>query len=437
VRPQYHYAAAANWLSDPNGLVYHCGEWHLFYQYNPHGEEWGHMSWGHAVSADLAAWQELPVAIAEDDRDMIFSGSAVSDPEGLAGFGRDALVALYTAAAAHGPAHQSQALAWSNDQGRSWTKYAGNPVIDLGLADFRDPNVFWHAGTKRWIMVVALSAENRALIFASHDLRQWDELSVIHGTGAPGRVWECPLLIELPVEGTGETRWLFKVDLLHDGPGSGAVYQTGTFDGIHFKPDGPPHAPVWQVADHGRDFYAAIAWHEPRDAAGRPAWIGWMGNHAYQGRLPEQGWRGAMSLPRRLSLVPVGRGYCLRQELEPAAVAAVATVAPGAAMTSAAARIEIPGADACNLTISDSAGRILKVERDASALTVIRCDPDAPYLDARCGVDVEPDQPVTLWLDGGSAELLSQDGRAALTLQHRLSGEVLTLSFVQTADASA
>ena len=437
MRPQYHYAPAANWLSDPNGLVHHRGEWHLFYQYNPQGEDWGHMSWGHAVSPDLATWQELPVAIAEDAQDMIFSGSAVIDPAGSAGFGREAMVAIYTAAAAHGPAHQTQALAFSTDLGRSWTKFAGNPVIDLGLADFRDPNVFWHAATGRWIMVVVLSAENRALLYASHDLRHWDELSVIHGSGAPGRVWECPLLIELPVEGTAETRWLFKVDALHDGPGSGAIYQTGTFDGIRFHPDGPALEPVWQVADHGRDFYAAIAWHEPRDAAGRPVWIGWMGNHAYQGQLPRQGWRGAMSLPRRLSLVRSGQAYALRQEAEPAAIAGVAQVAADAAETGQAARIDLPGGLAFKLTLADQDGRILVIERGPEGLFASRRDPRNPALDADTTVCLGAGQELTLWLDGGSIELLSKDGLAALTMQHRLAGERLALRYEQAAEALA
>ncbi|MFM5949369.1 MAG: glycoside hydrolase family 32 protein [Novosphingobium sp.] len=434
MRPQYHYAPAANWLSDPNGLVHHKGEWHLFYQYNPQGEDWGHMSWGHAVSPDLAAWQELPVAIAEDAADMIFSGSAVVDEHGSAGFGRDAMIAVYTAAAAHGPARQNQALAFSTDRGRSWTKYPGNPVLDLGLADFRDPNVFWHAATQRWIMVVALSAENRALLYASHDLKHWDELSVIHGAGAPGRIWECPLLIELPVDGTGETRWIFKVDVLHDGPGSGAIYQTGTFDGIRFQPDGPALEPVWQLADHGRDFYAAIAWHEPRDAAGRPVWIGWIGNHAYQGQLPRQGWRGAMSLPRRLSLVRRGQGYFLRQEAEPAAVAGVATVSPEMTGIGQAARIDLPGAAAFQLTIADREGRWLKIKRRSEGLSVTRHDPLTPNLESRCVAPLAPGEPITLWLDTGSVEMLSLDGLTALTVQHRLAGESLSLSYEQAAE---
>ena len=314
MRPSYHYAPAANWLSDPNGLVHADGEWHLFYQYNPHGDQWGHMAWGHAVSDDLAGWRELSPALIEDERHLIFSGSAVVDETGSAGFGVGAMVAIYTGAARCGT-HQVQCLAASTDSGRTWEKFAGNPVLDRSSADFRDPNVFWHAGSARWIMVVAMSAENRALLFASSDLRDWRELSAIEADGCPGRVWECPLLIELPIEGGG-TRWLFKVDVLHDGPGSGALAVTGLFDGVRFVPDrGVAGAADWQIVDHGRDFYAAIAWHAPRDAEGRPCWIGWMGNHLYQGQLPARGWRGAMSVPRRLGLRATGDDRLLRFRL--------------------------------------------------------------------------------------------------------------------------
>lgn len=428
MRPQYHFAAVANWLSDPNGLVYDQGEWHLFYQYNPKGEDWGHMSWGHAVSRDLADWKELPVAIPDNERHMIFSGSAVIDREGRAGFGKGAMVALYTASAAHGPPHQSQALAWSIDRGRGFTQFAGNPVLDRNAADFRDPNVFWHAATQRWIMVVALSAENRALLYASHDLINWDELSVIHGAGAPGRVWECPLLIELPVEDCGETRWLFKVDVLHDGPGSGAIYQTGTFDGIRFCPDGPALEPRWHLADHGREFYAAIAWHEPRDAAGRPAWIGWMGNHAYQGQLPRQGWRGAMSLPRRISLVKDADQYRLRQIAEPAAVAHVKEMPCDVEQVGQAARIVLPARPEFVWSIADAEGRAIEIRRSGATLRATRHDPVSPLLDAVCECTTSGDGPIEIWLDGGSIEVLGEDGLCALSLQHRLSGNELTQS---------
>lgn len=427
MRPLYHYAPAANWLSDPNGLVYAHGQWHLFYQYNPQGEDWGHMSWGHAVSPDLAQWHELPVALAEDDQNMIFSGSAVVDSEGSAGFGRGALVAIYTAAAVRGPQNQSQAIAHSTDQGLTWEKYAGNPVIDLGMADFRDPNVFWHAPSSRWIMVVVLSNENRALIYGSHDLKQWDELSGIAGTGAPGRIWECPLLIELPIEGSSEARWLFKVDVLQDGPGSGAIYQTGTFDGTRFTPDGPELEPLWQLADHGSDFYAAIAWPEPRDEAGRPVWIGWIGNHAYQGQMPQQGWRGAMSLPRRISFQRSGDRLVLRQVVEPAAVAAVVPTSPDALRCAAATRITLPDQQEYSLSIADQAGRMVLVEGRGGLLLVTRRDPVSPFLDAVHKVQLSSDAALTLWLDHGSAELLGDDGASVTTVQHRLAGAELAL----------
>ncbi|MBS0477517.1 MAG: glycoside hydrolase family 32 protein [Proteobacteria bacterium] len=433
MRPLYHYAAAANWLSDPNGLVHHDGEWHLFYQYNPQGEDWGHMSWGHAVSTDLATWRELPVAIEDDPQDLIFSGSAVCDPDGRAGFGTNALIALYTASSAQPPQRQSQALAWSIDRGRTWHKYDGNPVVDRGLADFRDPNVFWHEATQRWIMVVALSAEHRALIYGSSDLRHWDELSVVESGGAPGRIWECPLLIELPVEDCGETRWVFKVDVLHDGPGSGTIYRTGTFDGTRFVADGRAAAP-WQVADWGSDFYAAIAWHEPRDAKGRPLWVGWMGNHAYQAQLPRQGWRGAMSLPRRLSLVTAGEGWALRQEVEPAAVAGVPTVSHLADAIPVAARIVLPPAEYCTLTVADAAGRQFVIERHAALLSICRRDSVSPVLDTVGRCHVASGAPVVLWFDAGSCEVLSAEGLCALTFQHRLAGESWAMRFTPGGD---
>lgn len=422
MRPAYHYAAHANWLSDPNGLVHHAGEWHMFYQYNPHGEDWGHMSWGHAVSRDLAQWEELPPALLEDERHAIFSGSAVIDRANSAGFGKDAMVAIYTGAAV-GAAHQVQCLAWSNDAGRSWTKYEGNPVLDIGLADFRDPNVFWHEPTRRWIMVVVLSAENRARLYASHDLKTWDELSDIPGDGAAGEIWECPLLIELPVEGTDRMRWLFKVDVLKGAPGSGALYLVGEFDGTRFVPD---HS-EWQVADTGSDFYAAIAWHEPRDAQGRPLWIGWMGNHAYQGRLPRQGWRGAMSLPRRLSLVEEGAGLVLRQVAEPAAVRTVPFVPRDAANVPMACRIALPELGDFSLVLGDGDGRLIILERHGAVLSATRRDPHAPFLDIVKRARIKGGRPLELWLDAGSIEVLGDDGLLSLSLQHRLAGDVLSL----------
>lgn len=404
MRPRYHYAPARNWLSDPNGLVHHAGEWHLFYQYNPQGEDWGHMSWGHAVSRDLAGWEELPVAIEDDARHMIFSGSAVIDRDDTGGFGKDSMIALYTGAMSGEPARQVQCLASSGDRGRSWSLFAGNPVIDLGLSDFRDPNVFWHAPSLRWIMVVVLSNENTALLYASENLREWERLSEISGAGAPGLVWECPLLIELPVE-AGGSRWLFKVDALRDAPGSGAIYCTGTFDGAAFKAD----ECGWKVADWGADFYAAIAWHEPRDDQGRPVWIGWMGNHSYQGRLPVKGWRGAMSMPRRIWFRRSAEGFLLCQQVDPAIPA---TVPHGGYR-----RID---GDDWRLVFDDGAGRSIEVNRRSGKLVMVRRDSASPFLDLRREVAVDSDCPVELWLDSGSLELIADAGGLALTMQHSM-----------------
>lgn len=425
MRPHYHYAPAANWLSDPNGLVHHKGEWHLFYQYNPEGEDWGHMSWGHAVSPDLATWQELEPALLDDADEMIFSGSAVIDTDNRAGFGHDAMVAIYTGAGVGPPPIQSQCLAASTDAGRTWAKYPGNPVLDRNMADFRDPNVFWHEPSARWVMVVVLSNEQRAVIYGSSDLKQWDELSDVPTAGAPGEVWECPLLIELPVDGTSERRWLLKVDVLRGAPGSGALYQTGTFDGVQFQADGKDGVPSWGVADWGTDFYAAIAWHEPRDAAGRPVWIGWMGNHAYQGQLPKQGWRGAMSLPRRLSLSKQANAYALVQQVEPAAIAAVPPLPWGTPAVLPVGRLTMPPGDGW-LALVDAVGRILRIERRQDMLFVSRRDPVTPALDTVQRLDGGGSDAITIWLDRGSIELLSADGNHAITLQHRMTGESYT-----------
>jgi sucrose-6-phosphate hydrolase SacC (GH32 family) len=287
-------------------------------------------------------------------------------------------------------------------------------------------------------MVVVLSNENRALLYASRDLKVWEEVSTIHGAGAPGRIWECPLLIELPVEGSpGETRWIFKVDALHDGPGSGAIYQTGTFDGMRFVPDGNPLQPAWHAIDHGRDFYAAIAWHEPRDQVGRPLWIGWIGNHAYQGMLPRQGWRGAMSVPRRLSLVRQGQDWALRQKLEPAAIAGVPPASLDSGETPPCARLDLPHAREFRLDLADGQGRSIAIERREGALRVTRHDPVTPALEASCEVAGLRDGTLTLWLDRGSIEVFGNDGLLVLTLQHRLSGDRWSLSFEESAEALA
>lgn len=427
MRPRFHLAPAKNWLSDPNGLVHHEGQWHLFYQYNPHGEDWGHMAWGHAVSDDLASWSELEPALVEEDGVMIFSGAAVVDADNTAGFGADAMVAIYTGARVS-PPHQAQCLAWSLDGGRCWVKHEANPVLDLGLADFRDPNVFWHAPSGHWVMVLPLSAENRAAIYVSSDLRTWRLTSYVEAPGTPGHLWECPLLIELPIEASGRTAWLFKVDVLSGAPGSGAIYLTGAFDGEVFT----AHQP-WRVVDFGADYYAAIAWHDPRDIEGRPCWIGWMGNHAYQAQLPKQGWRGAVSLPRRLSLVEGSDGLRLRQTIEPAIIREMAKggskpLEQGACPGPGAAHLVIDyGHEAGQVAFVDAFERSVSVLAQGGEIVVERLDPTCPALNCIKAMPLASLGKVEIWLDHGSLEILADDGTGALGLQHRLDGATVTI----------
>ncbi len=299
-RPAYHFTPELNWMNDPNGLVYLDGEYHLFYQHNPLGNEWGHMSWGHAVSKDLLHWEHLPIALRDEYGVMMFSGSAVVDRRNTSGFGKlgRPLVAIYTG---HGHDRQTQDLAYSNDRGRTWTKYAGNPVLDLNERDFRDPKVFWHEPTKRWVMVVSLAVQKRVQFYGSRDLKAWTLLGGFGPAGAPNKPnWECPDLFELPIEGEpGKTRWVLEVDMGNGAVagGSGGEYFTGVFDGKQFTADSLES----QWVDYGRDFYAPVSWSDIPADDGRRLWIGWMNN--WETCLnPTNPWRSAMSIPRELTL---------------------------------------------------------------------------------------------------------------------------------------
>ncbi|MFJ9036751.1 GH32 C-terminal domain-containing protein [Streptomyces sp. NPDC102406] len=238
-RPQFHFTPQKNWMNDPNGLVHYKGEYHLFYQYNPNGNSWGDMSWGHAVSTDLVHWKQLPLALSHDDKEMVFSGSAVVDRDNTTGFGtkqNPPMVAIYTSVD-KATGIQAQALAHSTDRGRTWTKYRGNPVLDIGSKEFRDPKVQWYEPTKSWLMTVSLSTEHKVRFYSSKNLKDWKQLSEFGPAGATGGVWECPDLFPLPVDGDKKrTKWVLVVNLNPGGiaGGSGAQYFVGDFDGKKF-----------------------------------------------------------------------------------------------------------------------------------------------------------------------------------------------------------
>ncbi|MEK3669779.1 PfkB family carbohydrate kinase [Paenibacillus sp. FSL R10-2771] len=307
-RPGFHFSPPSNWANDPNGLVYFEGSYHLFYQYHPYSSKWGPMHWGHAISEDLVHWVHAPVALFPDEHGAIFSGCCVVDWNNSSGLFEDShgLVAIFTHADTHpetGQPRQRQSLAYSSDKGVTWEKYAGNPVLsEEGIVDFRDPKVFWHPQSKRWIMVIV--AGDHALFYASENLREWSLTGEFgREEGSHDGVWECPDLFQLPVDDTGRSKWVLIISI-GDNPncpeGSRTQYFIGEFDGKTFINDNPADHILW--LDYGRDNYAGVTWSDIPEQDGRRVIIGWMSNWKYANETPTGSWRGAMTLPRTLSL---------------------------------------------------------------------------------------------------------------------------------------
>ncbi len=295
-RPRFHFTPAKNWMNDPNGLVWHKGEYHLFFQYNPQGTQWGHMSWGHAVSKDLLTWEELPVAIAEDQDGAIFSGSAVSDC--------DDIVAIYTR---HTEANQSQCIARSTDNGRTFVKYENNPVLDENKKDFRDPKVFKYKD--HWIMCVAKPHEHQIAFYSSTNLIDWKHLSDFGPAAAQDGVWECPDLFPLLLN--KKEVWVLIVSLNPGGLyGSGTQYFIGDFDGTTFVPRYPTDKPRW--LDYGKDNYAGVTF--SNEPMGKRILIGWLANWNDVKNHPVTSWTNQMTIPRELGLMNYKREIVLTQK---------------------------------------------------------------------------------------------------------------------------
>ncbi|MEH0155373.1 glycoside hydrolase family 32 protein [Limibacter armeniacum] len=316
-RPQYHFSPPANWMNDPNGMVFYKGMYHLFYQYYPDSTVWGPMHWGHAVSSDMVYWENLPIAIYPDTMGYIFSGSAVVDEQFSSGFGKKgdpALVAIFTY---HNPKKasenardvQSQGIAFSNDNGETWNKYDKNPVLESsGIPDFRDPKVMWHAPSKKWIM--SLAVKDHIEFYSSPDLKMWKKESEFgKDKGAHGGVWECPDLFTLKVD--DKDKWVLLVSINPGGPngGSATQYFVGDFDGKQFNLEYPLDSAVW--LDWGKDNYAGVTWSNIPEEDGRRLFLGWMSNWEYGQAVPTKTWRSAMTLPRSLGLVKTTDGYLL------------------------------------------------------------------------------------------------------------------------------
>ncbi|BDO43620.1 glycoside hydrolase family 32 protein [Cellulomonas sp. NTE-D12] len=409
LRPSWHFTTADRWLNDPNGLVFHDGTYHLFFQSNPFGPEWGEMSWGHATSTDLVHWTDLGTAIPALPDEMVFSGSAVVDTDDTAGFGAGAMVAVYTSAYRSPSPRagvQAQSLAVSNDEGLTWRRYEGNPVLDVGASDFRDPYVFWHED--HWVMVVAESVDHRLSLYTSRDLRSWAFSSTVGPAWTTEALWECPALLTVPTA-DGDRAWVLLLSVNPGGPtgGSASQYVLGDFDGYTFVPDGD-ESPRW--LDYGHDYYAAVAWGGVPD--GRALTIAWADSWQYARDLPSAPWRGAMSLVRQLDVVTGTDGVRrLRQRPvlgghEGGGPAVTHLRLPCGHGTSASVRL---------LDDRDQQTVVLTVDGDAGTLSLDRSGcgempPAATAVAATAPLPASEEIDVTIIVDGSVVEVFAADG---------------------------
>ena len=303
-RPVYHHTPAWGWMNDPNGMFYKDGVWHLYFQHNPYGSQWENMTWGHSTSTDLLHWTFQGDPVEADAWGTIFSGSAVVDHDNTSGFGNGAVVAMYTSAGEN----QTQSIAYSNDNGQTFTKYAGNPVLTSNTPDYRDPHVFWNEDIKRWNMIMA---EGQHMdIYSSADLKEWKLESQFGAEyGNHGGVWECPDLMKMKVRGTDQYKWMLLCNINPGGPfgGSATQYFVGQFDGHKFTCESAPEVTKWM--DYGKDHYATVTFDNAPD--GRRVAMAWMSNWQYANQVPTMQFRSANSVPRDLDLYEYeGQTYC-------------------------------------------------------------------------------------------------------------------------------
>lgn len=443
-RPLLHFAPERNWINDPNGLVHHRGRYHLYYQCNPDGIIHDHLSWGHASSTDLVTWEHHPVAIRNDDDGEIYSGSAVVDRGNTSGLGSadaPALVALYTQASRH-PGWQRQALAFSTDDGITWSKYAGNPVLDRGTSEFRDPKVFRYEGPAGtyWVMAAVEATERQVLFYRSDDLIRWTFLSSFGPERAIGGVWECPDLFPLDIDGDpADVRWVLLISLNPGGVagGSGTQYVIGHFDGVTFTADPDATGETIDWLDYGRDCYAGVTFDGL--AQDDRTLIAWMSNWDYSRDLPFVDGplqHGMMTLPRRLSLVRLGDRLRLRQQPVAPSLTGADVVSDLPVRAPVIVRDELPPAGRITVRIDtrDASGFELRLwcGGQAEGGVVLSYDREAREvrLDRSAGGSAVHESfgsiermPVTggqlveleIWLDRASVEVFADGGTRTLT----------------------
>lgn len=430
-RPRAHFTPRRDWMNDPNGLLYHDGEYHLFFQHSVGSILPGNPSWGHAVSRDLVTWTELPVAIASTPAEWVLSGSAVMDFANVSGLGtpqRPAMVAAYTGLDT-ATLQQRQSLAYSLDRGRTFTRYAGNPVLDIGSTEFRDPKLLRRGDA--FTMAIVMAADRTIRLYTSTDLLAWELASEIGGFGFTEGVWECPDLVRVPIEGTADAAWVLLLSVQSGGPvgGSGMQYVVVDFDGTRFEPLGEAR---W--LDHGADCYAAVAF---TDAPGpEPVILGWMNNWRYAADIPGGEFRGSMTLPRRLTLRhrdgdlrlvqrPVVAERPVTRRVTDAVVDGRLELPNTEPAVRIVAEVEFGTADRIGLDVRVGDGERTRIVADRSTATLAVDRTRSGVVDfhgAFAGIHsvvVPPTDVLRLdvYVDEASVEVLAADGEVALTDQ--------------------
>ena len=412
-RPIYHHTPAYGWMNDPNGMFYKDGVWNLYFQHNPYGSQWENMTWGHSTSTDLVHWKYEGDAVEPDALGTVFSGSAVVDMENTSGFGKGAVIALYTSAGES----QTQSLVYSTDNGKTFHKFEGNPVITSNVPDFRDPHMFWNEDIKKWNMILA--AGQHMEIYSSDNLKDWKlESSFGEKYGNHGGVWECPDLMKLKVRGTDKEKWMLICNINPGGPsgGSATQYFVGDFDGHKFTCDSKPEVTKWM--DYGKDHYATVTFDNAPE--GRHVAIAWMSNWQYANQVPTQQYRSGNSIPRDLGLFEYkGETYC--------------SVVPSPEMT--AARSKKAGkklTESCEIVVNLKGNATITLSNDKGEKVVMNYDAKAETFSmdrTKSGkMDFSKDfaavtkaptygniSQLRIFIDKSSIEALDADGKMSMT----------------------
>ena len=412
-RPVYHHTPAYGWMNDPNGMFYKDGVWNLYFQHNPYGSQWENMTWGHSTSTDLVHWKFQGDPVQPDALGTVFSGSAVVDKENTSGFGKGAVIALYTSAGES----QTQSMVYSTDNGKTFTKYEGNPVITSNVPDFRDPHMFWNEDIKKWNMILA--AGQHMEIYTSDNLKDWKlESSFGEKYGNHGGVWECPDLMKMKVRGTDKEKWMLICNINPGGPsgGSATQYFVGDFDGHKFTCDSKPEVTKWM--DYGKDHYATVTFDNAPE--GRRVAIAWMSNWQYANQVPTQQYRSGNSIPRDLGLFEYkGETYC--SVVPSPEMTAARSKKAGKKLTASCEMVVNLKGDA-TITLSNDKGEKVVMNYDAKAETFSMDRTKSGKMDFSNDFAATTKAPtygkisqLRIFIDKSSIEVLDAEGKMAMT----------------------